>query len=125
MICGLGIDSVEVERIENIITRWGDRFIKRIYEEDEQRYCEGKTYPYQHYAARFAVKEAFLKCLGCGIGDGVAFNQIEVTLDSRGKPSLRLHGAAEKALTRIDAAAAHVSLTHTMHYASAVVILER
>ncbi len=125
MICGLGIDLVEVERIEKIIARWGDRFTKKIYGTDEQLYCACTSHPSQHYAARFAVKEAFLKCLGCGIGDGIPFNQIEVALDARGKPSLRLQGAAENAMKRINATAVHVSITHTIHYASAVVILER
>ena len=125
MICGLGIDCVEIRRIENILNKWGDKFTGRIYSENERFYCERKAHSSQHYAVRFAAKEAFLKCLGVGIGDGIAFNHIEVILDTQGKPMLRLHREARKALKRINILNVHVSLTHTRNYASAVVILER
>ena len=125
MVSGLGIDLVEVGRIEKIIEKWGDRFTRRVFSDDENSYCRNRFNSSEHYAVRFAAKEAFLKCVGLGIGRGISLNQIEVTLDNRGKPLLRVHAEANESLSGIQDENIHISLTHTKEYASAVVILER
>jgi holo-[acyl-carrier protein] synthase len=125
MIYGVGTDLVEVSRIEKIIQRWGDRFITKVYSPDEIDYCQKKAFPPIHFAARFAVKESFLKSLGIGLGMGVGLKDIELINHEKGNPSMKLHNRAGDMLRDNGVTAVHVSLTHTRNYASAVVILEK
>jgi holo-[acyl-carrier protein] synthase len=124
MIYGTGIDIVEVARIADIIARWGKRFVNRVFSPGEIEYCQKRVFPAMHYAARFAVKESLLKSLGIGLGMGLSLRDIEVVSDQRGKPMIKLRGRAEGMLHNLGVSAAHVSLSHTRHSATAVVILE-
>lgn len=125
MIFGVGIDLVEIGRIENVLKKWEERFLCRIYSAEEVRYCNERARPAVHFAARFAVKEAFLKAIGLGMGGGVRFRDIETTHDERGKPILKLAGGASSFLEDREIRAVHLTISHTNAHATAVVILER
>ena len=127
MICGVGIDLVEVQRIENILKRWGEKFTGRVFTESEIEYCRKRARPAIHYAARFAAKEAFLKSIGVGLAGGLRMKDIEALNDQHGKPVLNLHNKAKVTLNKngILSTTVHLSISHTDRYATAVVILER
>ena len=125
MIQGIGIDLVENKRIEKIISKWGEKFLQRVFSEGEINYCGRHIQASLHYGARFAAKEAFLKALGIGLGRGVKLLEIEVVHDDQGKPDLFLHGAAHQQIEQKLIKRIHLSLTHTRNYASAIVILEK
>lgn len=121
MIVGLGTDIEEVRRLRDLLERWGDRFLVRLFRPDEIAYCQSRTDPAMHLAGRFAAKEAFAKALGTGWNEGFRWRDVEVTRDTLGKPALRLHGrAAQRCLSLRP----HLSLSHTATLVSAVVILE-
>lgn len=125
MIYGTGIDIVEVQRMAGIIARWGNRFVERVFTPGEIAYCHNRALPAMHYAARFAAKESLLKSLGMGLGMGLSLQEIEVVSDQRGKPEVRLRGKAEGMLHSLGVSAMHLSLSHTRHAATAMVILEK
>jgi holo-[acyl-carrier protein] synthase len=125
MIYAVGTDLVEVARIERVLEKWRERFVRRVYSGDEIRYCDDTVYPAQHFAARFAAKEAFLKSIGLGMAGGIGFGDVEVIAGARGNPELRFHGKAREMVDRAGIAGSHVSLSHTEGYAVAVVILEK
>lgn len=125
MICGIGIDLVENERLARIITRWGSKFLQRVYSAGEIEYCEKHAQASINYGARFAAKESFLKALGIGIGMGVKLNEIEVVHDEKGKPDLFLRGEAKTQIEQRNIEKIHLSLTHTRNYATAIVLLEK
>lgn len=125
MIQGIGIDLVENERIGKIVSKWGRKFLQRVFSEGEINYCGRHTQSSLNYGARFAAKEAFLKALGIGLGRGVKLCEIEVVHDEKGKPELLLHGEARLQMKRREIAGIHLSLTHTKNYAAAIVILEK
>ena len=77
MIFGIGIDVVEVERVESSIAEFGERFVSRVFTEAERAYCESQKRPAIHYAARFAAKEAVAKALGTGIGKELSWLDME------------------------------------------------
>jgi holo-[acyl-carrier protein] synthase len=123
-ILGIGTDLAEVDRIEQSIVRFGDRFINRIYTPDEIAYVTLKANRYERYAARFAAKEAGMKALGTGWISGIGFLDFEVANLSSGRPILKLHGRAAEYAAELGARHVHLSLTHTATMAMAVVILE-
>lgn len=90
---GLGVDIVEVGRMEQILQR-SPRFAYRVFTDDERAYCEDHHRPAVRYATHFAAKEAVLKALGTGFAEGIAFTDVEVTHDEKGKPLALLHGRA-------------------------------
>src|ERR1700690_606008 len=94
MIVGTGIDIAEVPRIRQSITRFGDRFLQRIYTAGEIRYCDSKANRVERYAARFAAKEAAMKALGTGWSHGVRWRDCEVTRLPGGRPTMTFHGRA-------------------------------
>ena len=124
MITGLGIDTVEVERIAQKIEK-GNGFRELVFSANEIAYCEGKTHKYEHYAARFAAKEAFFKALGTGWTAGTAFNEVEVLNDEQGKPGMFLLGETKVTVEALKIGNVLVSLTHTKSVASAVVVIEK
>lgn len=125
MIYAVGTDLVEVARIERIMERWRERFVRRVYSAEEIRYCRAKGSPAQHFAARFAAKEAFLKGVGVGMAGGVGFRDVEVTTGAKGKPELRFHGRAREMVDRAGITGSHISMSHTDRYAVAFVVLEK
>ena len=124
MIFGIGIDLVEVARIDGILKKWDEKFTKRIFSGDEIIYCEKKASPSIHYAARFAAKEAFLKCLGSGIWSGLTLKDVEVFNNRDGKPELKLHKKLKDKINDMGITGMYISISHTDNYATAVVILE-
>lgn len=124
MIVAIGIDIVEIDRIEEAFARRGDRFRARIFTDAEVEYCEGRASALESYAARFAAKEAAMKALGTGWAEGVAWRDIEVVRAETGAPSLNLRGRALERFGEMGARKAHLSLTHSRKFAIAEVILE-
>jgi holo-[acyl-carrier protein] synthase len=122
MIAGVGIDMIEVERVAAKISK-EQGFRELVFSAKEIGYCETKANKYEHYAARFAAKEAFFKAIGSGWANGTAFNEIEITNNENGKPILILLGETAK---RMAAEKIHisVSLSHLKTTASAIVIIE-
>ncbi len=124
VIVGIGVDLVEVARIKGVIERRGDRFLQRIFTDAERRYCLSKRFPEQHFAARFAAKEAFGKALGLGTGQRVSWASVSVDNDDRGRPQIVLRDDARREMTRAGATKAFLSLSHTKEHAIAQVALE-
>ena len=123
MTVGTGIDMIEVERVAEKIAK-NSGFRELVFSEAEIAYCERMTHKYQHYAARFAAKEAFLKAIGTGWTTGLDLDKIEIVNDASGKPSIRLHPEILPAIP-IPFDRIHVSLTHLSNIASAIVIIEK
>jgi holo-[acyl-carrier protein] synthase len=124
MIVAIGIDIVEIARIEEIFARRGERFRNRIFTQAEINYCERRASRLESYAARFAAKEALMKALGTGWGGGIGWRDIEVLRAETGAPMIQLYGRALERMSEIGAQKAHLSLTHSRDIAIAQVILE-
>lgn len=122
MIVGVGLDVVPISRIAGMLSRYGARVEEKLFSKDERAYCAGRGAPAQHFAARFAAKEALLKALGAP--PGLRWSEIEVVSGPGGAPTLRLTGAAARAAAERGAVVRHVSLTHAGDVAAAVVVLE-
>jgi holo-[acyl-carrier protein] synthase len=125
MIVGLGADVVEIERIGAVYRRHGERFLRRILTEAEREYVTKYRDPTERLAGRWAAKEAAMKALGCAIGQGVGWRDIEVVPDALGKPLLRLYGGALKKAGELGVDALHVTISHSRELAIAQVILEK
>ena len=123
MILGLGIDLVEVARMEQAIAR-GERLVQRLFTPAEVAYCRRHKEPARHFAARFAAKEAGMKAIGTGWSNGVAWKDFEVRLDPRGRPHLFVTGRAAEFARAMGASHSVISLAHDFGLASAVVALE-
>lgn len=124
MIVAIGIDIVEIARMQEVFVRRGERFRNRVFTEAEIAYCESRAAKMESYAARFAAKEAAMKALGTGWGDGIGWHDIEVMRSPTGIPSLQFRGRALERLNELGASRAHLSLTHSRDLALAQVILE-
>jgi holo-[acyl-carrier protein] synthase len=124
MIVGTGIDIAEVPRIAQSIERFGDRFLRRVFTEGEIGYCDGKANPAEHYAARFAAKEAAMKAIGTGWNHGVRWRDVEVCRLAGGRPTLTFRHKAAEFAARLGTKQIALSLSHTQQYAVAQVILE-
>jgi holo-[acyl-carrier protein] synthase len=124
MIAGLGIDIIEVERIEAKIGKESG-FRELVFSENEILYCDSKKNKFQHYAARFAAKEAFFKALGTGWLEGTLFNEIEIMNNEEGKPGLVLLGSTLQTIVEMGIVKILVSLSHVKKMATAVVIIEK
>jgi holo-[acyl-carrier protein] synthase len=124
MIVGIGTDIIEIARIERLLTKQ-KRFQKRIFTEVEIAYCETKKNNAQNYAARFAAKEAFLKAIGTGWRQGVAFKEIELVNNEQGKPEIFLSGKAKEIADNLGITNIQVSVSHLKDFAIAVVTAEK
>ncbi|MBV9008498.1 MAG: holo-ACP synthase [Verrucomicrobia bacterium] len=124
-IAGIGIDMVEVRRIEHSVERFSRRFLQRVFTEGEIEYCHSMKYPARHLAARFAAKEAASKAFGTGIGKAIGWRDIDVHRKESGEPYIVLSGAGELLARERSVESVFVSLSHTGEYAVAVVILQR
>src|ERR1700681_4620740 len=101
-IIGLGFDATDIDRVTDIIERHGDRFLRRIFTDDEIAYCTRRRVPAIHFAGRFAAKEAAMKALGTGHSLGVLWRDVEVLRPS-GPPRLEFHGGAGRRFTAMGA----------------------
>lgn len=124
MITGLGIDIVQVDRVANVYRQYGFKFARRVLAPAELEAFKDTPHPVRFLAMRFAAKEATAKALGTGFRQGVSLRLIEVSHNTAGKPSLRLHGAAADHAQRQGVESTHVSLTDERDYAAAVVVFE-
>jgi holo-[acyl-carrier protein] synthase len=124
MITGLGIDIVEIARIQKLLNRFGQRFAHRLLTEQEFAKFQKRNGSATFLASRFAAKEAASKALGSGISGGMNFHSIEVVNDERGKPELRLHDAALLLSQQQNISRSLISLSDEKHYAMATVVLE-
>ncbi|HQO49894.1 MAG TPA: holo-ACP synthase [Bacteroidales bacterium] len=123
MIFGIGTDIIEVARMERHITS-NSGLKEKLFTAREQAYSENKATVFQHYAARFAAKEAFFKALGTGYRYGMAFHEIEVVNDDLGKPIVHLHGKVKEFIEKEGIQHIHLSISHVKEMASAFVVLE-
>ena len=124
MIFGTGIDIVNIERIENMMARWGDLFLGRVFTEREIGWCQQRVRPPECFAIRFAAKEAFLKAIGLGLRIGIRWTDIEVENDPLGRPSFSFHQKAKEVFESLRIQQALLTLTHDRCYAVAHVLLE-
>lgn len=122
-IVGIGTDLAQIERFKKFLEP-GNKVLERIFTVGEREYAQKMHNPASHFAARFAAKEAFLKALGTGLRDGLAWQQIEIVRDALGCPSLVLTGMAAEKMKGKGANNAFLSYSHDGNYAVATVILE-
>ena len=120
MIIGIGIDLVEIERIEAAIARSGWRFISRLFTDGERRLCAGRPW---RFAGRFASKEALLKAVGTGL-HGFSWQEIEILAGENGAPKVVCHGRFAAALQEQGVKAVHLTISHSRTYAVAEALLE-
>ena len=125
MIYGIGVDLVRVRRIEKVVMRWGNRFVDRVFTDEEARVCYGRPSSYSAFALRFAAKEAFSKALGLGMRKGIRWRDMEVFNNSEGKPGLRVFGVASEICRGKGINGIHLSLSDDGEYGIAMVVLER
>lgn len=126
MIYGVGIDIVLVNRIGKMIEKFGEKFLTRIFTDGEIAYSDGhEKSRFQHYAARWAAKEAVFKALKGDWKTGIVWKEIEVKNETRGNPVIILHGAAEKVSKSLGITRLEVSISHTTESASAIVVAEK
>ena len=123
-IYGVGIDLVQVERIEKLLERWGERFEARVFTEFEKQLCSRRKNRAACLALRFAAKEAFVKALGLGMRKPVLWQDIEVRQDTLGKPEIALTPRALQYCRDKGVRSWHLSLTDDGQYGAAVVVIE-
>ena len=123
MIKGIGIDIIEIERVQEAVEKYGERFLGKVYTEKELKYCRNrKALKYPELAVRFAAKEAYAKAIGTGIAGfgrnnhGMKWKEIEIVNNSHGKPLLAIKGGISEKI--------QVSLSHSRDYAIASVYVE-
>ncbi len=121
----IGIDIVEIKRLEKTSKKWGKAFLEKIYTQKELDYAQSKKFPSQHLAARFAAKEAIFKALGEVETEFVGWKNVEILNNAYGKPVVHWHGKAKEVLKKRKLKGAVVSLSHTENYAVASAMLLR
>lgn len=125
MIVGLGVDVVDIPRVEKMVERYGDRVLARLFTDGERRYVAERSLPAPSLAVRIAAKEAAYKALaGNELARGIGWRDIEVVNAWDGAPSITLHGVAEQRAAELGVARLLVSLSHTHLTAVAVVVAE-
>lgn len=118
-IKGVGIDIIEIERIERSIRRYGRRLLERLFTQQEIAYCSQHSMQSRHFAGRFAAKESIAKALGCGIGKELSWKDLEISNNKDGKPIVIL---TPKKAQRFHHPVLSISISHCKSYASAVAI---
>jgi holo-[acyl-carrier protein] synthase len=121
-ILGIGTDIVECLRIAQMIERHGELFINRVYTPLEIRYCQSRKASTQHYAGRWAAKEAILKAIGTGWRKGISWRDVEVRNDSGGRPIVGMRGGARDAVEHLGIQKIMVSISHCRSHATAYAI---
>ncbi len=125
MIYGIGIDLVNIKRMESAIHRWGDRFICRVFATEEIKDCNSRSFPPSAFALRFAAKEAFSKALGLGMRRGLRWRDIEVFHFPGGRPGIRVHGRSSDICRENKINRFLLSLSDENEYGIAMVVLEK
>ena len=125
MIVAIGIDIIEVKRVREVLVRT-PRFAERVFTAAERAYCDGRgAVAAQHYAARFAAKEAALKAFQTGWRGGISWQDVEIAARDSGAPYLIFYGPVQELFKKSGATSVHLSLSHTSEHAIAEVILEK
>lgn len=124
-IVGIGADIVECVRIARMIEQHGELFLGRVYTEREIVYCRSRKHSTEHFAGRWAAKEAILKCLGTGWRRGLCWTDIEVKNDFNGKPQVQLCGAAREQAEKLGIHDLFLTISHCRAYATAYAIAVR
>jgi len=124
MVSGIGIDLIETLRVAEKIAK-DSGFREYVFSENEIAYCESKTNQFEHFAARFAAKEALLKALGTGFPGGLVLNEIDVTSDDAGKPEFNFLGNSAVAIQAYGLTQIHLTLSHLKDIACAMVVIEK
>ena len=122
-IQGIGIDLVQIPRLRRVVERWQDRFLERVFTEEELAYCRARRDPVPHLAARFAAKEAGLKALGTGLRLGVRWRELEVRRERGQPPVLVLSGRSRAIGEARGGRRMLLTLTHEGEYACAQAML--
>ena len=115
----VGVDLIEIERIRRALERYGDGFRARCFTDEERAYCDSKPNPSQHYAGRFAAKEA----VGKALGSGVYFTWKEIEIRGRPKPGVHLSGRTATWAGKVNAGRIELSMTHSRELAAAVAVV--
>jgi holo-[acyl-carrier protein] synthase len=121
-IIGLGLDATDIDRIADVIERYGDRFLQRVFTDGEIAYCTRRRVPAIHFAGRFAAKEAAMKALGTGHTQEVLWRGVEVVRGG-GPPRLEFHGGAAARFAALGARSSLLTITHSDDLAIAQVLL--
>lgn len=125
ILLGLGCDLIEVERIRGVLERQGERFLKRVFTEEERAYCFSVKHPHKHLAARWAAKEAVSKAFTTGIGSHLDWTSVSVYHGERQEPLVRLDAKAGALLRQVGGTHVLLSLSHVETHAMAVAALVR
>lgn len=123
LLIGLGADLIEVDRVRGVMERQGERFIARVFTDEERAYCDGMKHPHKHYAARFAAKEAVSKAFTTGIGAELGWKSISVCHGARHEPLVRLDASGEALLRHVGGTHVLLTLSHTETAAMAVAVI--
>lgn len=123
ILVGLGCDLIETERIRKVLEKHGERFLKRVFTDEERAYCQALAYPHKHYAARWAAKEAVSKAFTTGIGPHLDWTSISVYHGTRKEPLVHLDAKASALLASVGATHVWLSLSHIDSHAMAVAAL--
>ena len=123
-IVGIGSDIVECLRIGRMIEQHGELFLTRVYTAREMRHCQERMHATEHFAGRWAAKEAVLKALGTGWRRGIGWRDIEIRNDRKGAPQIHLRGGARDIMERAGIRSMHVTISHCRSYAVAYVVAE-
>ena len=123
MIFGTGVDIVEISRMRKAIEKRGESFVSKVFTPQEVRYANSRSFPHQHFAARFAAKEAVIKAFGEPRKFPLKWTEIEVLNDDEGKPTIKFHDDALKLKNRKKIDGVILSMSHSKNYAVANVIL--
>ncbi len=121
MVIGIGIDIIEIDRIKASIDKYGNHFLQKIYTETEIKYCQDKSNKYQHFAARFAAKEAVFKALSTGWNKEVGWQDIEIKNEPSGMPIVKLKGKLKSFLN--EEKSLKISMSHSRDYVTCVAII--
>lgn len=122
-LLNVGVDVIEVERVQKVYERQKDRFLKRVFTQEEQDYCFSKSNPYPHLAARFAAKEAVSKTFSTGIGKLFSWTSCSIYHGPRMQPLVRLDEQGDALLNALGATGVRITLSHTKTTAVAVAVL--
>jgi len=125
VLLGLGCDVIEVERVKGVLERQGERFLKRVFTEEERAYCLSMKYPWKHFAARFAAKEAVSKAFTTGIGAEFGWQSASVYHGARHEALVRLDEKGEALLKQVGGTSVQISIAHSDTVAMAVAAILR
>lgn len=125
ILLGLGADLIDVERVRGVLDRQGDRFLERVFTQEERDYCFSHKFPHKHLAARFAAKEAVAKAFTTGIGAELGWKSVSVCHGDRQQPLVRLDDKGAALLRQVGGTGILLSLSHTDSAAFAVAAIVR